>query len=309
MDIHQYIESQTRNNEDQKFNSKPKFKKVKKDKMPKKSPQEKGERPVMLDISNTESVSDEQNSKPRRSKKKSTSPQPIASQDSIETTNPVRHQFCEIIPSVREVSGGYNTQSNEVIEKRHRANQKQLQMSEESGNVRNAPSLDATGTTFSSETTDSYKTALQDSLNSRPLDQRQNTSTVIKENLLERYKKNALIKGLLKDAANNYPDKDESSTECSSDFMDASASMNDIQIEMGRLNIKSDKDNMSDELIVRLLQSKEDEDVYEHPLRHVRNDPEWRRRRLQRQGIEVTQTPKDYFMNLDDDNFVFDTKK
>ncbi|XP_003426943.1 uncharacterized protein LOC100680355 isoform X2 [Nasonia vitripennis] len=286
MDIHQYIESQTRNNEDQKFKSKPKFKKVKKDKKPKKSPQEKGERPVMLDISNTESVSDEQNSKPRRSKKKSTPQQPIASQDSIETTTPVRQQFCEIIPSVREVSGGYNTQSNEVIEKRHRANQKQLRMSEESGNVRNAPSLDATGTTFSSETTDSYKTALQDSLNTRPLDQRQNTN-----------------------AANNYPDKDESSTECSSDFMDASASMNDIQIEMGRLNIKSDKDNMSDELIVRLLQSKEDEDVYEHPLRHVRNDPEWRRRRLQRQGIEVTQTPKDYFMNLDDDNFVFDTKK
>lgn len=206
------------------------------------------------------------------------------------------------------MSGGWNTQSNEVIERRHREQQKKL--AQESGNASSLLSPDDTCTTLSSETTDSYKTAVQDSFNSRSLDQQQNTSMVIKDNLFERYKKNALIKGLLQDAASNYPDRDESSTECSSsDFMDASASINDIQNDMQNLNIESDKGSMSEELIYRLLRSSEDEDVYVHCLREGIDDPEWRRSRLKRQGIETTQTPKNYYMNLDDDSFAFSTKK
>ena len=209
-----------------------------------------------------------------------------------------------------KINGGWNTLSNEAIEKRYRERQLQYTKErEEETNLNSSGSSKATFTTANSDTCDSYKTTLQDSFELRKLKQ-QETSEKSTDKNLERYKKNALITGLLRDEESDNIETN-AVAEALANTLNISDTADTFENRRWKLEeTKIDKEAMRDDRMIMFFQSQEDEDVYYHPLKEqIKKDPEWQNQRLTRKGIETTVSPRQYFMAVDDDYFTFQQKK
>lgn len=207
-----------------------------------------------------------------------------------------------------QVTGGHNTQSNEVFEKRYRERQQQyIDENEDTSNE----SPDATFTTLSSDTTASYKTTVENSCELKT-EHQEITSEDFNDTDIEKYKKNALISGLLHAEKYGYLDQvegDESSSGSSRDFFDTSEAVDEIENGILSMYVNEDPDSMREARLQNFFRSKEDPDVYYHPLKEkLPNDPEWKKQRLSRKGTEIVQSPRQYYLDIPDDSFGFQTK-
>lgn len=88
--------------------------------------------------------------------------------------------------------------------------------------------------------------------------------------------------------------------------MDATqTSFPDNTNEVDGLNLNDEAEGLRNDRLHMFFQSEEDPDVYRHGLMELHKDPEWQQLRLARKAIEVTQTPRQYFMNLEAEDFEF----
>lgn len=177
---------------------------------------------------------------------------------------------------------------------------------------------DLSYTTVSSMSNESYFTAIEDVQLWMSTSQEIQSDVSISSSIdRDRYKKNALITGLLSQSTESVlPDQEINNvkfSETSTDQLHTSNLTNQIQNEeensnednnKKKLNNDASEREMYEDRVFRLFQSREDEDVYVHPLREqVQEDPEWQEYRLSRKGIEYTETARMYYFSLPDENF------
>ncbi|XP_058801051.1 uncharacterized protein LOC131669877 [Phymastichus coffea] len=232
-----------------------------------------------------------------------------------------RYQFADIRASVREVGLGWNIFN--IIEKRYRESQERY--TEKSLDKSSSESDCSYTTAYSVLSNDSYSTAIDEIEYPR----RASSSADIKSEILidssidkRRYRKNALMTRLLQSAENNLSYCDQILIDYSTDKCDTSNLIHDVcnkktenkNISYEKLESNNSDKNTYEDNVLRLFQSKEDEDVYVHPLREqIQNDHVWQEFRLSRKGIVTTETARQYYMNLSEDQFAvfeqIDSKK
>ncbi|XP_058789982.1 uncharacterized protein LOC131663536 [Phymastichus coffea] len=205
------------------------------------------------------------------------------------------YRFADIIPRVREVGGGYNTFSNQAIERRFRENQSKHASAEESD-------LSSTYVTATSKSIESSYDTTVETLGSLQLSSNESKHEV-SSNENEQYKVDATMARSLHTQNNKSLDIDT----CT----DISLNRHNVSLERENEEENWDDDASDERMykgrITRFFQSTEDEDVFEHPLKEqIKKDLEWQNYQLQRKGIKIIQTPRQYYLDLDDDDFKFE---
>lgn len=155
----------------------------------------------------------------------------------------------------------------------------------------------------SSKTTSSYRTARE---NSSEIFSDQDTSKekCFNEEIV-RYKRNALVSGVLRDLQYNV--SDERSSESSAELLDASQTASDINNKLNNPSVKDDAEELRNVRLKmgKFIISEEDNSVVKSALFGVSTRDEMKNLRLTRKGTEITQTSREYFLGLDDDDFEF----
>ncbi|XP_014207053.1 uncharacterized protein MAL13P1.336-like [Copidosoma floridanum] len=223
-------------------------------------------------------------------------------------------EYPNIIASVREATGGRNVQSNEAIEERHKQRQKvYIEKQEVDQSSSNESYITASDESFKTAFSFEQFQAFQESLNEK----------ILNESNVDRHKNNALILGLLKNTQGtddpdyideiSESDRDDSWTDAVADVHSESNVVENIVNDVQNLQLDNIHNELDEATLMRgdrlgrfLFQSEEDEDVYVHPLREkIQKDPEWQKVTLRRKGIERIFSPREYYLNLNDEDFDF----